>query len=65
MTASADSAAATITIAVTAVNDAPVATPQALSTNEDTPLRSALFATDADGDPLTYAHRHARRRTAR
>src|SRR5262249_33086904 len=36
-------------------NRAPAATKQTRNTNEDTPLTSALTATDADGDPLTFA----------
>ena len=42
-------------IAVTAVNDAPVATDQAVGTDEDTATAIALSATDAEGSPLTYA----------
>ncbi len=49
-----DSAPAVVGIIITAVNDAPVAMPQALSTNEDTPLAVTLSATDRDGDALNY-----------
>ena len=54
----ADSNTATVTITVTAVNDAPVATNDSYSTNEDTPLNVAAPGvlgndTDADGNPLT------------
>jgi len=33
----------------------PVATPQSVSTDEDTALPITLAATDGDGDPLTYS----------
>jgi autotransporter-associated beta strand protein len=49
-----DSAAATVSITVTPVNDAPVATAQSVSTAEDTAKAIALSASDVDGDPLTY-----------
>ena len=49
-----DSAAATVTIAITPVNDAPVAQSQRLSTAEDTPAPIALVGTDMEGSPLTY-----------
>src|SRR5205823_5931995 len=54
----ADSAAATISITVTAVNDAPVAANDAYSTNEDTALNVAAAGvlandSDVDGDALT------------
>jgi len=53
-----DSDLATVTITVTAVNDAPVATNDAYSTNEDTPLTVPAPGvldndTDPDGNPLT------------
>ena len=51
----ADSNVATVTIQVTAVNDAPVANDQARSTVEDTPVNITLTASDIDGDQLTYA----------
>ncbi len=47
-----DSAEATVSITVTAVNDAPVATAQTLTTLEDTPI--TFSATDADSDKLIY-----------
>jgi VCBS repeat-containing protein len=50
----ADSAAATISIAVTPMNDWPVALAQSQSTPEDTPLEITLVGTDVDQDPLTY-----------
>jgi VCBS repeat-containing protein len=37
------------------INRAPVASAQSVGTPEDTPLAITLGATDADGDPLTYA----------
>ena len=54
----ADSAAATVTITVNAVNDAPVAVDDSYSTTEDTALTIAAPGvlgndTDVDGDPLT------------
>jgi VCBS repeat-containing protein len=48
------SAAQTFTVAVTAVNDAPVASGQTVSTAEDTAKAITLAATDVDGDALTY-----------
>ena len=45
---------ATVTITVNAVNDRPVADPQSVTTNEDTPLLITLTGSDVDGDPLTY-----------
>ena len=49
------SPAATVSINVTAVNDAPVATAQSVSTAEDTAKVVTLAGTDVDGDTLTYA----------
>ncbi len=49
-----DSAPATVSITVSAVNDPPVANAQAISTAEDTPQAVTLTATDTDGDPLTF-----------
>jgi hypothetical protein len=51
----ADSNPATVSITVNPVNDAPVATDQAVATDEDTPLPVTLAGTDVDHDPLTYA----------
>ena len=51
----ADSNIATIAIAITAVNDAPVASDGSLTTLEDTPASGTLVASDVDGDALTYA----------
>ncbi|NMB67708.1 MAG: ExeM/NucH family extracellular endonuclease [Chloroflexi bacterium] len=45
----------TVSITVQAINDAPVANDQSLSTNEDAPLTGTLSAADADDDALTYA----------
>ena len=50
-----DSAVATVAIAVTAVNNAPVAAAQSVTTAEDTARAITLAATDVDGDALTYA----------
>ena len=49
------SAAATVTITVTAVNDPPVASGQTVTTAEDTAVPVTLAATDVDGDALIYA----------
>jgi hypothetical protein len=49
-----DSAPATVSITVVPVNDTPSATPQTLSTPEDTPLNLVLSGTDIEGDALTY-----------
>ncbi|GIU97280.1 MAG: hypothetical protein KatS3mg013_1083 [Actinomycetota bacterium] len=38
-----------------AANQAPVAAPVSVTTNEDTPVSVQLSATDADGNPLTFA----------
>ena len=48
-------AATTVTITVTPVNDAPSATPQNISTPQDTAKVITLAGTDVDGDTLTYA----------
>ncbi|HZS05030.1 MAG TPA: Ig-like domain-containing protein [Blastocatellia bacterium] len=50
----ADSSTATVNITVTPVNDPPVANPQNLSVNEDTPINFALTASDVDGDTLSF-----------
>lgn len=49
------SAAGTVSITVTAVNAAPVAKAQSMTTAEDTAKAVTLSATDADGDALTYS----------
>lgn len=36
-------------------NDPPVANNQAITTNQNTPVPITLFATDPDGDPVTYS----------
>src|SRR5207247_664567 len=51
----ADSNIATVTISVTAVNDAPVASDQAVTTDEDTAKAITLSATDTEASSLTYA----------
>ncbi|EID17756.1 hemagglutinin/hemolysin-like protein [Mycolicibacterium phlei RIVM601174] len=43
----------TITITIAAVNDAPVAGDDTVTTEEDTPYTGTLPISDADGDPLT------------
>src|SRR5207244_621112 len=54
-----DSNIATVTIAVAAVNDAPVATDQAITTDEDTPYPLHPAAPDNDGSPPTPTRRPA------
>src|SRR5206468_4264314 len=49
-----DSNVATVSITVTAVNDAPVAADQAVTTDEDTARAITLGATDTEGSALTY-----------
>src|SRR4051812_10764504 len=49
------SAGQSFTIAVTPVNDAPVASNGSLSVTEDTAKAGTLSATDVDGDALTYS----------
>jgi len=51
----ADSNVATVTVTISAVNDAPAAHNGTLTTNEDTPAAGTLNASDADGDALTYS----------
>ena len=46
---------ATVSISVTPVNDAPTATPQSVSTNQDTAVGITLAGTDIDGDSLSFA----------
>ncbi|MEW5827596.1 MAG: Ig-like domain-containing protein [Chloroflexota bacterium] len=50
----ADSNAATVSVTVNPVNDAPVADDQSVSTDEDTALPITLTGSDVDGDPLTF-----------
>src|SRR6185503_5922513 len=45
---------AKVSITVRPVNDAPVASAQSLSTDEDSALNITLAATDVDGDGLTF-----------
>ncbi len=40
---------------IISVNDAPVVTVPLLTTKEDTPLSASAFATDSDGDDVTFA----------
>jgi hypothetical protein len=49
-----NSATATVSITVTAVNDAPVATPQNVSIAHNTATAITLAGTDVDGNPLSY-----------
>ena len=50
-----DSAPATISIIVTPVNDAPLATSKSVTTDEDTQLPIILGGTDPDADSLSFA----------
>ena len=49
-----NSAAATVGITVSAVNDAPVALSRTISTGRNTAVAATLTGTDPDGNPLTY-----------
>jgi len=42
-------------ITIIAVNDAPVVTAPVQTTKEDTALHASAFATDAEGNPVTFA----------
>lgn len=46
---------ATVSISVTPVNDAPVASGQSVTTDEDTARNITLIASDKEGDALTYS----------
>jgi VCBS repeat-containing protein len=50
-----DSNIGTVTVTITAVNDAPVATNDTLTTAEDTPAAGTLSASDIDSPALTYS----------
>lgn len=50
-----DSPQASVDIAVQPVNDPPLANPQSLATDEDTPLAITLSGSDPEGDPLTFS----------
>ncbi len=50
-----DSNIATVSIAVSSVNDPPVADDQVVNTDEDTSVNITLTASDPEGDPLTFA----------
>src|SRR5438093_12568935 len=50
-----NSTVATVSITVTAVNDAPVANAQSVTTAEDTARAITLTASDVEGDALTYS----------
>src|SRR5262245_57245923 len=52
------SASATVTVSVTAQNDAPAAADDVATTDEDTPVTIAVLGndTDVDGDTLTVTH---------
>src|SRR5262249_22677152 len=49
-----DSNVATVSLTITAVNDAPVAQGGTLTTAEDTPASGTLTATDVDSPTLTF-----------
>lgn len=44
-----------VDITVAAINDAPVADPQSLTTDEDIPLAITLTGSDQEGDPLSFS----------
>jgi len=48
-------ASALVSITITPINDAPVATPATVSLTEDSSLPIVLTATDADGDTLSFS----------
>jgi len=50
-----DSASATVNLTITAVDDAPIATKQSITTNEDTQVAVTLAGSDIDSDVITYA----------
>jgi len=50
-----DSSAATVSITVTAVNDAPTADAQSVTTNEDTAKLITLAGSDVDGNNLSFS----------
>ena len=50
-----DSAAASVSLTVNAVNDAPAANAQSISADEDTATAVALSGSDVDGDSLTFS----------
>jgi VCBS repeat-containing protein len=58
----ADSNVATVTVTITAVNDAPVAPNANYTTTRNTALTATAVGTDVDGDQLTYSISKAPRR---
>jgi uncharacterized repeat protein (TIGR01451 family) len=51
----AESNVATVNLTIASVNDVPSATPQTVSTSQDTSLPITLAGVDTDGDSLTFA----------
>ncbi len=51
----ANSNVATATINITSINDAPIADPQSISTNEDTPVGFTLTGSDVETASLSYS----------
>ena len=49
-----DSSVATMSVSIMAVNDAPVASPQTVNVNEDTPVPVTLTATDIDSNQFGF-----------
>ena len=49
-----DTSTATLTITIQGSNDAPTASVDALSTQEDTPVSGTIEANDVDGDDLSF-----------
>jgi VCBS repeat-containing protein len=58
----ADSNVATVTVTITAVNDAPVAADASYTITRNTALTATVTVTDVDGDQLTYSIGKAPRR---
>jgi uncharacterized repeat protein (TIGR03803 family)/VCBS repeat-containing protein len=56
------SSPATVTVTITALNDAPVAVDGSVTTHVNQPVNGTLQATDVDGDTLTYSVARAPRR---
>jgi hypothetical protein len=50
-----ESGTATVSVSITAVNDAPVANSGSATTAEDTPVPATLWASDVEGSSLTYS----------
>jgi streptogramin lyase len=49
-----ESQTAKVSIKINAINDPPIAEPQNITTDEDTPIKITLTAKDIEGSPLTF-----------